>query len=223
MKHLTEFINKYKDYNLLNTLTYNSYRVEWRRNYTRDYDSVSTSEMLSLIEDCNLEMVKTFHWDKMKSAATYWTMIHKEIEDFINTKKPWTTEQFKHFRLFCLKEWVWSLRSEINHSIELYEWLPLTWEVDAEWIIDSDSITLDWKTTRNVRAFISVKQKLQIRTYMMFNKTKRWWLVYLTSKWYKFIELTEEEIEYYWLIVSDLMEYTKWLLKEWRVNNLYKN
>ncbi len=218
MKYIKEFIDKYPDLKLLDTLTYNSYRT-WKRNYTRDYDSISVSEILWLIEDSNLENVKRFYWDAMKQAAKAWTIFHKEIEDHIKLGKLSTTQQFKAYRLSCIKEWFTCLKSEINYSIPFND-IVLTWEVDAEWIISEDSITLDWKTTRKKRAFKSVKQKIQIAFYMKLNSTKRWWLIYLTNWWYEFIELTKEEIIYYTNIVDDLIKYASDLYKKWKVINL---
>jgi len=220
-KNLEEFINKYKDYNLLDCLTYNSYRVKWSRDSYRTYDSISTTEMLWLIQDSNMEMVKRFYEDKMKQACSYGTEQHGKIEDYIKTWKISDTDVFKNFRLFTIKHSVTEMVSEWEYSLSYKELPKLTWTIDCICNIVGDKYIIDWKTTKNKRSFMSVKHKLQIAMYSILSWINKWWVVYLNAKWYEFKEV--EDLDYYKLIVRDLMEYTNELYSQGKVNNLYNN
>lgn len=221
-KYLNEFINKYKDYELLDKLVYNSYAVKWSRDTHRDYDSVSVSEILNLIEDCNLQMVTRFHWDKMKEAQRYGTQIHSDLEQNILWFKQLDKDQpiHKQYRLACIKENIVPKIPEEEFKLDIGIWIPLTWTIDLQALINDCKWLIDFKTSKGKRNFISVKSKLQICFYLKLSWLTKWWLLYLNQKWYTLMMLSEKDIKYYTLIVEDLIKYTQQLFRESRIINL---
>jgi len=214
---MKDFIKKYS-YNLLDTLTYNSYRT-WNRSETRDWDSVSITEILWLIEDPNMEMCKRFYSDKMKEACDFWTKQHKMIEEYIISKQMWSWEVFNHFMLFTIKYWVTKMKSELDYKVT-YKWLPtVTGAIDCVCIINELKYLIDWKTSRRNRSFKSVKYNLQKAWYRWLSWIKYSWLVYLNKKWYEFVE--SKDYDYWDRLWLELLEYANDLYIKWKFNNLY--
>ena len=223
-RNLQKFIDKYPDYSLSDTLTYNSYRT-WQRSEVRTFNSVSVTEILWLIIDANLDIAKRFYSDKMQEAARYGTQIHNDLEQSILWDKQLDSNQeiHKQYRLACIKESIEPLTPEETFIIDI-EGLPkVTWTIDLQANIHNVKWVIDFKTSNKNRNFISVKSKIQICSYLWLSKLEIWWLLYLNQKWYTLKMLTDDEIKYYTNIWLDLIEYTKELFSKWKVINLAKD
>jgi len=218
MENLKRFIDIYPDYSLSNCLTYNSYRTG-SRSETRDWDSVSVTEILWLIVDTNMDMVKRFHSDKMQEACDYWTEQHKAIENYINNKEHLDTEVFKHFKIFTIKHSVTEMQAELEYKITYWDLPTITGTIDCIWLIGSDKYIIDWKTSKWIRSFKSVKYNLQLAWYRWLARINKSAIVYLNKKWYEFSPSKDNE---YWdKIWLELLEYANWLYVAGKINNLY--
>ena len=222
MKYINEFINKYPDLILKEVLVYNSYWVEWSRDTFRERQSLSVTEVLSLLEDTNFEVSKRLYWDIMKEACEYWTQIHYDLEQYVLWKQKLDIKQpiHKQFKLALLKEDIEPKIAEQEFKV-IIEWLPpVTATIDLQAEIKDIMWVIDYKTSRKDRNFISVKNKIQICAYIWFSWLDIWWLLYLNQKWYTFKMLTKEEIEFYTKVWLDLLEYSKYLFRTNQTINL---
>lgn len=220
---LNWFVNKYK-YNLLDSLTFNSYRTG-QRSEVRDYDSISVTEILSLIEDPNMEMVKIYYSDKLKEAQKYGTTVHKQIEESIIWEQlsgPVTLDRWPiaiQFKLFCMKNKVQDMQAEQMFSKQ-YKELPLvTGTIDAIALFKWVQSILDWKVTKWKRNFKSIKYHIQAAWYRWLTGIPQSMIVYLSPKDYSIS--TSEDIEYYDALWLELLDYADSLYINNKLNNLY--
>jgi len=218
-----ENLNKFcKDnwYNLLDEFTFNSYRT-WDRSEIRDYDSVSVTEVLWLIEDPTINMVKSLHWDKLKQACDYGTFVHQSLEDY---HRYWDLEDTPiniQFKKALIENDINILEAEQTFSKDLSVGIPLTATIDAISSIDCSNVLIDYKTSKKNRNFISIKYNIQIAFYSILSWIDRWAILYLNQKWYKFIEV--EDLEYYKKVATELLEYAESLFYRWWATNLATN
>lgn len=216
---LTQFIED-NWYELWHIVTYNSYRT-WERSEVRDYDSISVTEMLNLIEDPTMNMVKSLHWDKLKEACVYWTSVHQSLEDY---HRYWELEDTPiniQFKKSLIENDINILEAEQVFSKEIWIGFPLTATIDVIWTIDELKSVIDYKTSKKNRNFISVKYKIQIALYCILSWVDAWAILYLNQKWYKLVQI--EDIEYYKEIAYELIEYAIYCFNKWYTNNLYTN
>ncbi len=212
---LLEFVKKY-NYGLSNILTYNSYRT-WQRSEVRDYDSISITEVLQLIIDPNMEMVKRYYSDKMEEACEYWTWIHNDIDENIKWNKSKKDNIHIQYRLALLKEWIKIEQSEKTYSKEFKSLPIITGTID--WLT-KDSI-IDWKTSKTDRNFKSIKYQLQLAWYRWLSWYKKSMVVYLNNK--KYSTKISSNTEYWDELWLQLLVYANKLYELWQYNNLYLN
>jgi hypothetical protein len=217
--NLKDFIRKY-NYTVKETLTYNSYRTG-QRSETRLYDSISITELLWLIEDPNMEMVKRYYSDKMQEACDYWTKVHKELEDYSNWKKLDPTMININFKIATIKYWLNHYESEWDYRMTISNLPVITGKIDRIVMKDSDKIIVDYKTSWWKRNFKSVKYNLQMAWYRILTWIKKSALLYLNKNTYCFKE-TKDNTDYE-IIFMELIEYANDLFNKWLINNLYKN
>lgn len=114
---LDHFVVKH-NYQLLDFITYNSYRTG-KRSEVRDFDSISVTEVLSVIRDPTIDFLTRFHEDKLKEAQDYGTRAHKGIENYINKVQPQDFNSGPNdidiqFKLFLIKNKVELHQSEVH-------------------------------------------------------------------------------------------------------------
>lgn len=220
MKYLNNFIKKYW-YELRDTLTYNSYAVKWSRDTHREWDSISVTEILSLIIEPNFEIVKDIHSESIEKACSYGTNIHNTLEEYVLWHIELPNENiYRQFKLSIIKERIKPIIPEEMFALNI-DWLPpITGTIDLQADIKWVKNIIDYKTSRKNRNFITIKHLLQICFYIKLSWIQKWWLLYLNKKWYKLKLFSDKEIEEWLNIVSDLIEYTKHLYNTWMVINL---
>ena len=219
MDNLINFVVKY-GYDLKDELTYNSYRT-WKRSETRIFDSISITELLNLIEDKNMELVKRFNSDKMQEACDNWTKFHKWLEDYANWEKLETHNLNINFKTACIKYWIKNLIPEKDYSITYKELPLLTWKLDAICKIWKEWFVLDYKTSAGVRNFKSLKYNLQMAWYRYLSWRDKSALLYLNNKNYSFKETDNNNA--YDIMFLELLEYANTLFINNKINNLYND
>jgi len=218
--YLKEFIERYNFW-LKDTLTYNSYWVRGKRDSYRPWESISVSEILDLIIDDNFNFVKKYYKDELKQACEYWTKTHWELEKYWNG---WLLSKDNKLhvqvRLALIRDKIKIDKTEKIYSLQL-EWIPIiTGTIDVTWSIRDNEYIIDYKTSSKSRNYLRVQTKIQLAFYMHLSNIKNASWLYLNQKDYTLQELSEEEKIYFWNIVSDLIEYTKYLFSKWQIINL---
>lgn len=213
---MKEFIIRY-GYELWDTLEYNSYRT-WERSEIRNYDSLSVTELLKLIIDPNMEMVKAIHSEKLQTACDYGTQIHKDLEQYFHTWELPRTPIHLNFRRALVEKDIKILEAEKTYKLDIGIWFPLTAMLDTKVKIGKQRWTMDYKCSRKDRNFITMKYELQWNFYAMMCWEKNAWNLYLNKKRYKLIKASDHH-----LVILDLIAYAKTLVEKWHTNNLYLN
>lgn len=214
---IQEFCDKW-NYDLSNELVYNSYR-SWKRNYTRDYDSVSVTEILWLIEDSNIRMVKEFYEDKLIEAQKYGTKKHLDLENY---SKDWILNNKDkidiNFKIFLIQKKITIKESEKTFKRN-YKSLPIiTGDIDNISLMNNEEIILDYKISKWERNFKSKKYNLQKAGYRWLSWIKQSWLLFLNQKKYELV--ISEDMEYYDTLWLDLLEYANYLFENNKIKNL---
>ena len=216
MKELNDFVTKY-DYTLKNCLEYNSYR-DWSRNYVRKYDSVSVTEILSLIEDKNLKFLYSYYKEWMDRAMKFWTSKHKDFEDYFKSKSLNSSDNIDvNFRKFLIDKDCKIKKSEKTYKKKYWKLPVITWDIDNISIINKQYYIIDYKISKT-RNFKSKKYNIQLAWYRWLSDIKKSWILYLNDKWYKFVENNDEIYDKIWL---DLLEYANNLFINNKTNNLF--
>ena len=221
MKKTKAFIKKYW-YWLWDILTYNSYRVKWRRDEVRDYDSISVTEILWLLIDSNMEFCKSFYKKELEEACEYWTKSHHAIEQYIKTGKK-EHQLVTQYSLAEIQLWLKPLHTEKTYLLNVEGLPPISGTIDLIANKDWQETIIDFKTSRKNRNFKSVKYYIQLWFYSLLSWKEKACLLYLNKKGYSYKELTKEELDYAKDIALELIEYSKELFKKWDVINLYNN
>lgn len=216
MKHLHEFIRK-NGYELGKVLEYNSYRT-WERSETRDFDSLSVTELLKLIIDPNMNIINSIHSDKMQKAMYYGTQIHKELETYFYTWELPNEPIHLNFRKALIQKDINILEAEKDYELDIGIWMTFTAKLDTIVSIDSLTGPMDYKTSRKDRNFISMKYELQWQLYAYLAWYDHSWTLYLNNKNYKLVKNPDNH-----LVILELIEYARSLHEQWSINNLYLN
>lgn len=215
MSLLKEFVWKF-NYKMKDKLTYNSYRT-WKRNYKRNYDSVSVTEILWLIEDPNMEMVKEFYSLQMKQAAEYGTKKHWDLEKFFKKWEIWNDKIDINFQRALIENEITIIESEKTYK-KKYESLPtITWDIDNISKVKNELTIIDYKISKK-RNFKSKKYNLQLAWYRWLSWINQSAILYLNKEWYDFS--VSEDIEYYDKLWLELLAYANYLFEKWKVSNL---
>ena len=172
-------------------------------NWDRRKDWIpSVTTILSLIWDDSFEYVKRFHWTKLKEAATEWTRVHDEADNFFKNNS-WTVEVNKNILKFH------SLYvTKIINSEERYERNWVSWRIDLEAEIDYHKYSWDYNADYKNCKMKSEKYKVQLWGYQFLN-WRPWLIVYVKNK----LEVVEVP-PYYQSIFEELVDYF-FKLKQW--------
>lgn len=213
---MLEFIQK-NGYELGNVLEYNSYRTG-ARSEIRNHDSISVTELLKLIIDPNMNMVESLFQTSLEEAKNYWTLVHLNLEKYFHTKELPDEKIYMNFRKALIQNDIELLESEKDYDLMIGLPFPLTAKIDT--IIKCwDKVgPMDYKASRKIRNFVSMKYQLQLELYKYLSNYDYSWNLYLNSKDYIFIETGEHR-----LVILDLIEYARQLYSQWRVKNLFLN
>lgn len=164
--------------------------------YLRYWDwFVSVTEILKLIWDPWFEYVMKHNEDKVKEAASKWTEVHKQAEDFF-TPKSWVIDVNQNFMKFHTLYDVTILKQE-----ETYYKYGVRWSIDCIGKVNYDWLTqilnIDYKNSQKH----SPKYWLQLAWYKWLN-WNNWVLVY--GKWKLKVIHYNWELDNIWIELVDL-------------------
>ncbi len=130
----------------------------------------------------------------MKEASTWWTFVHKKLEDFINK---WSIYKWNRYKNYI---WAWmKFLSEVPNKIiwtEVYiKTKDYQWTVDLIWEIDGKKYILDWKTywlakdkfnlqSEYKKPYSKLKKaQLQLSLYARALRINNIWVIELSNDW----------------------------------------
>lgn len=164
--------------------------------YWRYWDwFVSVTEILKLIWDPWFEYVMKYNEDKVKKAASKWTEVHKQAEDFF-TPKSWVIDVNQNFMKFHTLYNVTILKQEETYYRDGVRWsIDCIGKVNYDWL--TQILNIDYKNSEKH----SLKYLLQLAWYKWLN-WNNWVLVY--GKWKLKVIHYNGELDSIWLELVDL-------------------
>ena len=135
--------------------------------------------------------------DYMKEASEWWTHIHKQIENFINSNKVKVKKEYKDFYNNWI-QWIEEsgvvpIASEVYISTKDFQWtIDLIWEIDWEkWILDFKTYWLAkykfWLQNKYKKPYDKLKKaQLQLSLYWYAKNISNLWVIELTKDNYYF-------------------------------------
>lgn len=196
--------------NLIKFCEDNKLKINEAFNYNRYWDwNISVTESLSILEDDSFNYIKRNHAEALEQACVRWTEVHSNIEtDKFDHKEYYKNslsmnhkETLDNFYL-SFKQWQIINGIKILKKEETYfrDWFRGT----------IDAITNIWIVDYKTSLLENEKYKLQIAFYCRLSWYNKWYILYLSKKKYKFVEV---EVEKYMPIVLEIIELSKLLNK----------
>ena len=174
--------------------------------------NISITTILKLIWDPWFDFVMDNYWEQVKKAASKWTEVHKEAEDFF-VKWSWVKTMNLNFTKFHTLYNVKVISNETTY-MKLYNDFIIRWSVDCTWECMYDNpFTSPSYFIRNIDYKNSDKHSpkylMQLAWYKWLN-WNNWVLVYWKGKL--------KVVEYNWELDSIWEELVDYFLTLYRMN-----